>query len=130
CGSDDQLANENIAIAKVLSNWECLDGIIGGCILVKGTMVAYTIGERLIDDTLVVHFEKGDTDYKGVYQAVNQMFLEHETPDLSDTVSGMRREGIQRVNREQDLGDEGLRKSKKSYHPVKFLKKYQVDFLP
>ncbi len=132
CGSDDQLANENIAIAKVLSNWELLDGIIGGCILVKGTMVAYTIGEWLMDDTLVVHFEKGSTDYKGVYQAINQMFIEHETPDSGPGIrrGGIRREGIRRVNREQDLGDEGLRKSKKSYHPVKFLKKYRVDFLP
>jgi hypothetical protein len=124
CDSDVQLENENMAIAKVLSNWERLDGIIGGCILVKGTMVAYTIGERLIDDTLVVHFEKGNTDYKGVYQAINQMFIEHEASDSSGTVSGMRR-----VNREQDLGDAGMRRSKESYHPIGFLKKYRVDFL-
>ncbi|MBC2714820.1 MAG: DUF2156 domain-containing protein [Desulfobacteraceae bacterium] len=120
CDSDDQLENENMAIAKVLSHWEELADITGGCILVKDTMVAYTIGERLTDDTLVVHFEKGSTDYKGVYQAVNQMFVEHEALDSNS--------GIRRVNREQDLGDAGLRKSKESYHPVEFLRKYRVDF--
>jgi len=121
CDSDDQLANENQAIEKVLSHWEDLDGIIGGCILLKDIMVAYTIGERLGKDTLVVHFEKGDTQYKGVYQAVNQIFVEHES-------SGFKK-GVKWVNREQDLGDAGLRRSKESYHPVRFLKKYQVDFL-
>lgn len=132
CDSDVQLANENMAVAKVLSHWEELDGIIGGCILVKDTMVAYTVGERLGGDTLVVHFEKGDTQYKGVYQAMNQMFVEHgasgqsddQAADLADSVSG-----IKHVNREQDLGDAGLRRSKESYHPIGFLKKYQVDFL-
>ncbi len=127
CDSDVQLANENQAIAKVLSHWEELDGIIGGCILVKNEMVAYTIGERLSNDTLVVHFEKGSTDYKGVYQAMNQMFVAHEASDLSDSADS--EPGITRVNREQDLGDTGLRKSKESYHPIELLKKYRVDFL-
>ncbi|MDA3897611.1 MAG: phosphatidylglycerol lysyltransferase domain-containing protein [Desulfobacteraceae bacterium] len=122
CDSDIQLANENMAIAKVLSHWEELEGIVGGCILVQGAMVAYTIGEWLGDDSLVVHFEKGDTQYKGVYQAVNQMFVEHETSGL--------KKSIKRVNREQDLGDAGLRRSKESYHPVEFLKKFRVDWTP
>lgn len=126
CDSDVQLANENMAIARVLTHWEELDGITGGCILVKGTMAAYTIGERLPDGTLVVHFEKGSTEYKGVYQAVNQMFLEHEASGLSESAGSGG--PIRRVNREQDLGDAGLRKAKESYHPVGFLKKYRVDF--
>jgi hypothetical protein len=120
CDSDVQLANENMAVAKVLSHWEKLDGITGGCILVKDTMVAYTVGERLGEDTLVVHFEKGDTQYKGVYQAINQMFVEHEASGLKN--------GIRWVNREQDLGDAGLRTSKESYHPAGFLKKYRADW--
>jgi len=122
CDSDDQLANENMAIAKMLSHWENIDGIIGGCLLVKEAMVAYTIGECINTDTLVIHFEKGSTDYKGVYQAINQMFVEHAAAD-----SGA---GIKWVNREQDLGDAGLRRAKASYHPVEFLKKYRVDWDP
>ena len=55
-----------------------------------------------------------DTQYKGIYQAVNQMFLEH---------SGSK---FKMVNREQDLDDEGLRKAKLSYNPLDFLKKYRI----
>ena len=125
CGSDNALINENRAILKVLSSWEELDGIIGGCLLVRDKMIAYAIGERLGDDTLVVHFEKGSTDYKGVYQAINQMFVAHVASAASES-GGV----ISRVNREQDLGDEGLRQSKESYQPVGFLKKFRVSWIP
>jgi len=120
CDSDLQLARENQAIEKVLSHWEELDGVIGGCLLIKDAMAAYTIGERISDDTLVIHFEKGDTAYKGIYQAVNQMFVEQATagPDNS----------IRWINREQDLGDPGLRRAKESYNPAAFLKKFRVVF--
>ena len=118
CDSDDQLAAENQAIARTLAEWEHLSGVLGGCLLVDGRVAAYTIGERMSSDTIIVHFEKGGADYKGVYQAINRMFLAHEA------------NGIEWVNREQDLGDEGLRKSKESYHPARFLKKYRVEFLP
>jgi hypothetical protein len=87
---------------------------MGGAITVDDEMVAYTVAEALTDETVVIHFEKGDTQYKGVYQAINQMFLENTAGEFSF------------VNREQDLNDEGLRKSKLSYHPVKFVKKYRL----
>jgi hypothetical protein len=83
---------------------------------VEGIIVAYTIAEKLDPDTVVVHYEKGCPDYKGVYQAINQMFLEN--------LQG----AFKWVNREQDLGEEGLRKAKLSYNPVDFLKKYRVTF--
>ncbi|MFZ0484981.1 MAG: phosphatidylglycerol lysyltransferase domain-containing protein, partial [Desulfobacterales bacterium] len=76
------------------------------------------IAEQLSQDTIVIHFEKGNPDYKGAYQAINQMFLEHNG------------EQFDFVNREQDLGDEGLRKAKLSYHPVDFVKKYRVLLNP
>ncbi len=114
CESSDALAAENRVIYRVLKKWTELPGIMGGAILVDGQMVAYTIGEKLSDDTLVIHFEKGDSEFKGGNQAINQMFLEHSGIDASF------------VNREQDLGDEGLRKAKLSYHPVGFVKKYRV----
>jgi hypothetical protein len=115
CDSNEQLANENQAIANVLSEWENLYGMLGGCIFVEDTVVAYTIGERISPDMLVIHFEKANTSYKGVYQAVNHMFLEHEASD------------VMWVNREQDLGDDGLRQAKASYHPARFLKKFRID---
>lgn len=80
-------------------------------------MVAYTVGERLDDDTLLIHFEKGLSQYKGVYQAINHLFLLNEGAEFTW------------VNREQDLNIEGLRKAKMSYHPAFFLRKCRVKWL-
>jgi uncharacterized protein len=119
CEADNTLSQENRAIQRVLQQWAKLKGLEGGVLLVDEKVVAYTIGERLNLDMLVIHFEKGDPDYKGVYQAINQMFLKSldDNPDYRT---------IKRVNREQDLDNEGLRDAKLSYHPIGFLKKYQV----
>lgn len=114
CESSDILSAENQSISRIFKDWEQLSGMLGGAILVNGQMVAYTIAEALTDETVVIHFEKGDTQYKGVYQAINQMFLAHSANHFV------------LVNREQDLNDEGLRKSKLSYHPVEYLRKYRV----
>lgn len=114
CESSEVLSAENKAIARILRDWQHLKGIRGGAVLVDGAMVAYTVGEGLTEDSIVIHFEKGDTQYKGVYQAINQMFLAHSAPQFSV------------VNREQDLNDQGLRKSKLSYHPVAFISKFRV----
>jgi uncharacterized protein len=112
------LLAENRAITNVLQNWDRLPGLLGGAIRVDGVMVAYTVAEALDDETLVIHFEKGRSEFKGVYQAINQMFLESSAS------------GFSRVNREQDIGDEGLRKAKMSYNPIEFLKKYAVRIAP
>ncbi len=114
CESNETLDSENHAITKVLSNWHRLDRLTGGAIMVASDMVAYTIAEHLSPDTLLIHFEKGDSGYKGVYQAINQMFLENAGKTF------------QLVNREQDLDSEGLRQAKLSYNPVGFLKKFDV----
>ena len=117
CESSEALAAENKAISRILNSWEKLNGLIGGAIIVNETMAAYTVAESLSADTLLIHFEKGHPDFKGIYQAINQLFLEN---------SG---KNYEIVNREQDLGDEGLRKAKLSYHPTDFLKKYRVNLL-
>jgi hypothetical protein len=116
CESSDALAAENRVIARFLSYWKDLIGIHGGAIMVNDKMIAYTVAEGLDDETLLIHFEKGDSKYKGAYQAINQLFLKHVKFDYA------------RVNREQDLGDEGLRRAKMSYHPIEFNKKYRVVF--
>lgn len=112
--NDQTLDAENRAIVKVMHDWSRLEGLIGGGLVVDEKMIAYTIAEALDDTTVVIHFEKGCPNFKGVYQAINQIFLERCC------------QGFQIVNREQDLGDEGLRKAKLSYNPVAFLKKYRV----
>jgi len=114
CESSEMLSAENQAISRILGSWKKLEQLMGGAIFVKDEMAAYTIGERLDKHTLVIHFEKGNPVFKGVYQAINQMFLENTGKTY------------QIVNREQDLDDAGLRKAKLSYHPVDFIKKYQV----
>jgi len=114
CESSEALSAENRAISKILDNWQTIFGLTGGALLVGQEMVAYTIAEQLSKDMIVIHFEKANPDYKGAYQAINQMFLEHNG------------EQYDFVNREQDLGDEGLRKAKLSYYPIDFLKKYRV----
>ena len=115
CESSETLAAENKAIVRVLSKWDELNCMTGGALRVGDTLVAYTIAEALPDNTLVIHFEKGDPDVKGSYQAINQLFLENALSHY-DT-----------VNREQDLDSEGLRKAKLSYNPIGFVRKYQVD---
>ena len=116
CESSETLSAENRVIAKILESWNQLEGIMGGAVTIDSQMAAYTIAEQLSDDTLLIHFEKGSNEYKGSYQAINQMFLSNLNHDFLW------------VNREQDLGDEGLRKAKLSYHPTDFLKKYRVLF--
>jgi hypothetical protein len=117
CESSETLAAENRAIERVLKAWQSLEGILGGALRVEKNMLAYTIAEALTEKMLVIHFEKGCSQAKGVYQAINQMFLAREG------------DGYTTVNREQDLGDAGLRKAKLSYHPTGYLKKFGVVFV-
>ncbi len=114
CESSEVLSAENKAIARILNDWHQFKGVQGGAIIINGAMAAYTVAERLTPNSIVIHFEKGDTQYKGVYQAINQMFLANSAPQFT------------LVNREQDLNDEGLRKAKLSYHPAEFITKYRV----
>jgi hypothetical protein len=114
CASQAALDSENQVIANVLNSWQKFHRLMGGAIMVETQMAGYTVAERLSEDTLVIHFEKGNHEFKGIYQAINQMFLENEG------------QGFDRVNREQDLGSEGLRKAKLSYNPLGFIKKFDV----
>ncbi len=116
CESDSVLKSEDRVIQKVLGVWDQLENIFGGAVFADGDMAAFTVAEKMNDKTLLIHFEKGLSDYKGVYQAVNQMFLAAN-------------DGFTIVNREQDLGEEGLRKAKQSYNPVGFVRKYRITLV-
>ena len=83
----------------------------GGALRVDGKIVAFTIGEPVGKDTLVVHIEKAFADIQGAYTMINQQFVEHEGA------------GFAYVNREEDMGEEGLRKAKLSYKPVFLVEK-------
>ncbi len=84
----------------------------GGLIRVDGRVVAFTCGERLNQDTFVIHFEKTLPGFEGAYPVINNQFAAH---NLSD---------YRYINREEDLGIEGLRKAKLSYKPEILLEKH------
>lgn len=81
-------------------------GLTGGVLKADSRIVAFTVGERLCDDTFVVHIEKAFADVEGAYPMINQQFVQHECG------------GYTYVNREEDTGAEGLRKAKLSYRPA------------
>lgn len=113
CESSHTLSAENRAIERVFTSWADLRNILGGAIIVDGRVVAFCIAEAFSADTLVIHFEKGFVEFTGVYQAMNQAFLEAH-------------QGFATVNREQDLDEEGLRQAKLSYSPFDFVRKERV----
>lgn len=112
CESSTTLQSENQAILRTLEDWSKLEGIMGAGLEVEGHLVAFTVAEPLDNKTMAIHFEKGCPEHKGVYQAINQMFLAECASEYTY------------VNREQDLGDVGLRKAKMSYNPKFYLKKF------
>ncbi len=107
-------AYENARVLDLLRDYGRLH-LVGGALRVDGHMIAFTIGE-LVDDTLFVHVEKGDREYKGVYQYINRAFVRHE----------LARASFAFVNREDDAGDEGLRQAKLSYSPAFLAYKYRA----
>lgn len=107
--NDDPDREEYIAMEKMFDSFFDLD-LKGGFITVDGEIVAVTAGENNFG-TAVIHLEKANPDYSGAYAAINKLFLEHEFA------------GLNYVNREEDLGIEGLRKAKLSYKPKILLEK-------
>ena len=87
----------------------------GAVIKVQGQIVAMSFGERLNRDTALIQIELADENYRGAYQAINKLFCENEWKDC------------RYVNREEDMGIEGLRRAKKSYQPEFFVEKYIVE---
>ncbi len=114
CEDSTSLQAENEAINQVLSHWQCFQGMQGGAIYIDGRIAAFSVGEKLDEKTLGVHYEKGLLGYKGIYQAMNRTFAANAGKEY------------ELLNRAQDLDEEGLRQAKESYHPSLFLKKYQV----
>jgi len=110
---DIMLDYEREAIIDAFANLEYLK-LQGGVIVIDGKVEAFAFGERLNNDTAVIHVEKANADIRGIYPAINQEFCKNSWHN------------VRYINREEDMGLEGLRKSKMSYHPVKLIKKYVV----
>lgn len=112
CSDSSSLQAENEAINQVLAHWNQFKDLCGGALYVDDHIVAFSLGEKLDDEYLGVHYEKGLNGYKGIYQTINREFAK-------------RASNFKFLNRAQDLDEEGLRQAKMSYHPVDFLKKYR-----
>lgn len=117
CEQMEGLGNERQAVIYALTHFEEL-GLTGGILRVNGEIVAFTFGMPINEDTFGVHVEKADSDIEGAYAVINQQFARHIPEQYTY------------LNREEDLGIEGLRKAKLSYQPVLILAKYTATLKP
>jgi hypothetical protein len=105
--------NERCALRRAFENFEALH-LAGGLIRIDGKPAAFTIGEEINPTTYLLHFEKALDGYNGLYAAINHEFAARHL------------EKYEYINREEDLGLEGLRRAKLSYHPAFLLEKYLI----
>lgn len=112
CKPEDHERLEEVCIAqRSLTHYKEF-GLTGGLLRADGRVVGLTAGEPALNpDTFVVHTEKAFPDVQGAYPMINQQFVLNEM------------EGYRYVNREEDMGEEGLRKAKMSYKPAFMLEK-------
>ena len=104
---------EQAAINEIFDHFDAFK-IKGGAILIDGKIEAFTFGEKLNSDTAVIHVEKANKNIRGIYTAINQKFVENEWCDMIY------------VNREEDMGIDGLRRAKESYRPIKMIEKFNA----
>ncbi|MBQ7986275.1 MAG: DUF2156 domain-containing protein [Clostridia bacterium] len=112
-GTKHGLSEESCAVKKALKYYDDLK-LSGGLIRANGEVVAFSLGDRLNSKTFLVHIEKAFADITGAYQIINREFVLNNCMDYEF------------VNREDDTGDESLRKAKLSYRPYEIVKKYEA----
>ena len=112
---DPSLVCEKCAIHEALDNFEALK-LRGGVIRIDGKVEAFSFGEKINDDTAVLHVEKANPEIRGLYAVINRDFAKNAWGDVTY------------LNREEDMGHEGLRMAKESYKPEFMVKKYSTIF--
>ena len=105
------LKEEEVMVKKAFDHFFLLD-FSGGLVRVGGRVVAFTAGDKLSDSTFLVHIEKALAEYSGAYQVINREFVRNNCMNYEF------------INREEDTGDEGLRKAKLSYKPYMIIEKF------
>ncbi len=115
CDKQDGTGNERQAIVFALEHFEEL-GLSGGILYANDKIVAFTFGMPINKETFGVHVEKADTTVDGAYAMINFEFANH----IPETFTY--------INREEDLGIEGLRKAKLSYQPETILEKFVAHY--
>lgn len=111
------IKNSNNDTDEIIAMEEMFDNLfelgIKGCIIrIDGKIVGVSTGEELTKDTVVIHCERADTNFEGIYNCINQEFCEKQWSNYEF------------INREEDLGIEGLRQAKLTYRPDLLLSKY------
>ena len=110
---------ERQALKRATLNYKALS-LEGIALYVKGEVVAFTVASRMAEDTFDVHFEKALPDVKGAYAMINCEFAKY----IRDKYPS-----VKFLDREEDMGLEGLRKAKRSYHPHHQVEKYRATLL-
>ena len=105
--------DERHAMSRAFAHYEAL-GMDGLLLRTGGKVVAFTMGSPISADTFDVHFEKAYGEIQGAYPMINREFARWLQAN---------RPGVRWLNREDDMGLEGLRKSKESYYPDRMVEK-------
>ena len=111
------IREEHTALGRALDDFDPI-GFEGLALFVADRLVAFSIFSRLNDNMYDIHFEKADPKFKGAAQVINQATATHLSSNCRF------------LNREQDLGIEGLRQAKRSYEPVRIEAPYKLHLLP
>ncbi|MGE5653419.1 MAG: DUF2156 domain-containing protein [Bacillota bacterium] len=92
--------------------------VLGIAVYVHDQIVGFAFGEKVNDRMAVIHCEKGDINYSGVYAFLNRSLVEAHFSEIS------------LINRQEDMGLEGLRRAKMAYNPTQLERKFLVDIAP
>ena len=111
-----ELTAEQRAMQRAFDHFGELE-LRGGALFVGEKLVAFTIGSAINDEAFCIHVEKADTRYDGAFTIINKLFAQHLPARFT------------MINREEDLGIDGLRQSKLSYHPAVIQHKYAAIHL-
>ncbi len=111
-GNETLREDEAAAVAAFDSFFEL--GFKGGFVTAREKVIAFAMGEAINPDVFCVHLEKADYSFEGAYAIINREFSAHFCGEYKY------------INREDDMGDEGLRKAKLSYYPAQITEKYVV----
>ena len=116
CRDNEELFDESCAVEQAFKHYDEL-GLTGGLIRADGRVIAFSMGQPLNDSTYLIHIEKAYHDIQGAYQLINQQFAAANC------------EHYQYINREDDSGDEGLRRAKLSYDPAFLVEKSSATLI-
>lgn len=111
---EEHLDGELAGIRNILDNCSILNISMAG-VYIKNKLEAFTVGSyNATENMAIIHIEKANPNIRGLYPFINQQFIINNYPQ------------VELVNREDDLGIEGLRKAKLSYDPIDFARKYRI----